>query len=432
MRPTFLGFEASKSALFTSQKALDITGNNLSNMSTEGYTRQRVDQVSVSYSNYASKNYLGTRVALAGLGTDTVGVSQTRDKQLDSAFRSEFAQTSGYSQEKTMLSDVESILQEMDIGTNGNGYGLRYAIENLYTSLQDFSLDTSSVTNASVVSSAFDTFASSLRQMSGSLDAKSEEYKSDLQIDTDGLNEKLQTISHLNKSIREAMVVNQYTEEYGPNELLDQRNLLLDQLAAYGELRVTYNENGTVDVAMNGHNCVSGETCDKLEYSDNTDSTISLRWVSDGKDADTGNGIIKVSADIINGRGQNVQSSTESTTRGILYYKDKLNTLAAKMTEIVNNTVPDQVDASGNITSYKAFFGAQTLNADGTTSIYPDLLVTADNIAVTKELSDDPMYILASDGSADNAPILSMVAKLSSQEYSFGDFSGTVEDFISD
>jgi flagellar hook-associated protein 1 FlgK len=55
MRPTFLGFEASKTALFASQKALDITGNNLANISSKGYTRQRVDQVSAKYHTYATK-----------------------------------------------------------------------------------------------------------------------------------------------------------------------------------------------------------------------------------------------------------------------------------------------------------------------------------------------------------------------------------------
>ena len=70
MRPTFLGFEASKTALFASQKALDITGNNLSNISSEGYTRQRVDQISVGYQDYATRGNMGVRVALAGQGTE--------------------------------------------------------------------------------------------------------------------------------------------------------------------------------------------------------------------------------------------------------------------------------------------------------------------------------------------------------------------------
>ncbi|MFR0873075.1 MAG: flagellar basal body protein, partial [Oscillospiraceae bacterium] len=43
MRPTFLGFETQKRTLQVAQKNLDIAGNNISNINTVGYTRQRVD-----------------------------------------------------------------------------------------------------------------------------------------------------------------------------------------------------------------------------------------------------------------------------------------------------------------------------------------------------------------------------------------------------
>ena len=78
MRPTFLGFEASKTALFASQKALDITGNNLANISSEGYTRQRVDQVSSKFHSYATKGYMG----LKGLKGPTSTIPVRLDSEL--------------------------------------------------------------------------------------------------------------------------------------------------------------------------------------------------------------------------------------------------------------------------------------------------------------------------------------------------------------
>ena len=63
MRPTFMGFESSKAALFASQKALDIVGHNLSNMSSEGYTRQRTDQVAIDVYAYKNRrNYLWSSI----------------------------------------------------------------------------------------------------------------------------------------------------------------------------------------------------------------------------------------------------------------------------------------------------------------------------------------------------------------------------------
>ena len=43
MRSTFIGYEVSKRTIQISQKALDVTNHNLSNINTDGYSRQRVD-----------------------------------------------------------------------------------------------------------------------------------------------------------------------------------------------------------------------------------------------------------------------------------------------------------------------------------------------------------------------------------------------------
>ena len=48
MRSTFMGFEISKRAIFANQKSLDIVGNNLANVDTNGYTRHRVDRASLA------------------------------------------------------------------------------------------------------------------------------------------------------------------------------------------------------------------------------------------------------------------------------------------------------------------------------------------------------------------------------------------------
>ena len=43
-----MGIETAKSSVFTNQKSLDIVGNNLANVDTEGYTRQRVDRAVIA------------------------------------------------------------------------------------------------------------------------------------------------------------------------------------------------------------------------------------------------------------------------------------------------------------------------------------------------------------------------------------------------
>lgn len=433
MRPTFLGFEASKTALFASQKALDITGNNLSNISSEGYTRQRVDQISVGYQDYATRGNMGVRVALAGQGTEILGIGQTRDKQLDNAFRLQNSEIGETSQRSAIYSDIENALQEFDIGSDGNGYGLRNAVSNLYNSLQNFSMDASSPTYAAVTADAFDKLASSINDMYSNLEDVAEKYKSSLSDDCSAVNVSLEKIAGLNKDIREAMVANQYTQEYGPNELLDQRNALIDKISSYAETSIKFNSDGTVDVSLGGHTAVSGENADALNYVENTDGTVDVYWKNSGENAGAGTGKIAAAIDVLNGRGTGVQSPTESTDKGVLYYMDKLNKFASTIADVCNSTIPETVDANGNPLTYKKLFGAAVADKDGTYDVYNDMLITADNISVSNELDNNVNYLLFNGGgNSDNTYLLNLTAKLSKSSFDFGEFKGTFEDYITD
>ena len=76
MRPTFMGLETAKRGIQVNQKAIDIVGNNISNSKTKGYTRQRLDTVSVH--TYGSSQYNYSSIPLAGQGVDARGVAQIR------------------------------------------------------------------------------------------------------------------------------------------------------------------------------------------------------------------------------------------------------------------------------------------------------------------------------------------------------------------
>ena len=78
MRPTVMGFETAKTSIFANQKSIDIVGNNLANLDTNGYTRQRVDRVSVVVASSAGR-VSQNRVGLMGQGVEALGVSQLRE-----------------------------------------------------------------------------------------------------------------------------------------------------------------------------------------------------------------------------------------------------------------------------------------------------------------------------------------------------------------
>ena len=55
MRSSFAGFTTAQLAMRASQKALDVTGQNIANINTKGYTRQRLDLISFSTGRGVSK-----------------------------------------------------------------------------------------------------------------------------------------------------------------------------------------------------------------------------------------------------------------------------------------------------------------------------------------------------------------------------------------
>lgn len=435
MRSTFAGFDASKSALFATQKALDIVGNNLSNISTEGYTRQRADQVSVTLAGYQTR-YKESQVNAAGMGTEVKGIAQLRDERLDTAFRKEFAQTGYFSQSSSMLGEIEGALQELDVGKDGNGYGLSYHIKSMYTALENLSNNAGSATDANVFASSVSQIATLLNESAKTLTDTANQYKSELQTNVTDVNSMLQEVANLNKSIRNCLVGAGYTEQYGPNELKDHRNLLLDQLSAYGGLTVEDQPDGTVTVSMNGHTCVKGTEHDQVNYQENTNGTVQLNWKSDGEDAASGVGSFKATTDILNGRGLNALSNTESNACGFLFYQDKLDTFAQTLTDVLNNTIPASFDQNGKVTAYRKLVGESLPDDEGKYQVFSDMRVTADNIAVTDALFSDPSYVVYDKESTDNSYVLQLIDKLANQEHNFAsgteNFHGTFQQFVAD
>lgn len=434
MRPTFLGFEAAKTGVFASQKALDIVGHNLSNISTEGYTRQRVDQVS-QHVNSEGARFQVDLTSLAGMGVHVNGVEQLRNKRLDTAYRQETTNAGYYDQQSTMLSDIETIINELDIGEDGNGYGLSFAVKDMYTALEDFSYNASSVADANIFAASIKNVTDTLNRLSKNLTKASVQHKEELQVRLEDVNAMLKDIATLNGAIRQSMNTNQHTDQFGPNELKDQRNLLLDKLSEYGNLRVEEQVDGTVTVEMNGHKCVWDTQHDAINYQENIDGTVQLNWKNNGENAAKDVGIFRATLDILNGRGMGATSVNESTVNGFLYYQDKLDAFATVLTDVLNNTFPLEVDEEGNVLSYKTLVGEAVETEDGY-EVKPHMFTTAENITVTDELLNNSSYLITSDNSVDNTAILELIQKLTIDDQSFFNgtetFTGTFQEFVAD
>ncbi len=446
MRPTFLGFETCKRGLATNQKVLDIVGQNLTNWDTPGYTRQRIDIVSVSLNSSASR-YAVQRTDLAGQGVDMAGVSQIRDPYLDRRFRAEYGDASYQSQANTILGDLEAALRED--GLNGtDGGGIQVALSDLFSACSKYAENPADEALANLVGVAAKNVTQTLRELSSKLDGVEEQTKYDMEISVKDYNDKLQKLAQLNKAIRDDVAATARNEYYGPNELLDQRNLLLDELSSYTDTDIKEEKDGTVTVKVNGHTVLAGEKADEINLRENNDGTVTMSWNSTGKEMNSTTGSLKAYGDFVNGAGPNMSSKGETLERGIRYYRGKLDTLARTFATAMNQVVPSQVDAQGNpvrnpdgsIAGYKVLFGARVPKegAPGEYTTTIDFPIDASNIAISDDWVSDPTFVMFQKGNGDPTYAFDMRNLLSGEDASIDfisngeKFTGSFQSYVND
>lgn len=229
---TFDAFTTARLGIYAAQHGLRVTGNNISNINTAGYTRQRIDQS--SFKAGASDMYRSVYDNHVGNGALVTGINQIRDPYLDIRYRNTSSDVGYYDTMLDGLQQIASILDEVGKGEN-DGDGLLYAqLMDLSKSLRQLSADPSkdndNLTRASAeaLSALFNTYA-------GKLETLRKNTLEGFEKDVTSVNEILLNIRNLNESIRD-------NELCGDNalELRDERNRQIDKLSEYMHIRVEY------------------------------------------------------------------------------------------------------------------------------------------------------------------------------------------------
>lgn len=411
--------ETARSAIVVNQIAQDVVANNIANLNTEGYTRQRVERAATAVSTYSNR----VRASFSsgnGTGVTALGVSQVRDSFLDKCFRDENSVSSCYSQTADILNDILSVFPDGADITNDSG--LIGGLESLYTNLNTFIQSPTSQSEANLVKSSFTNLAQILNQLDSGLTTVFKRQSEDLQTTVDRTNDLMEQIASLNKNIAaDATIMANTGSKYSqPNELLDERNTLLDELSNYGDINVTENSDGTVSVEMGGKLVVDKGEYDSLSMTVDKNNYVNVSWRTSGDSVSLSSGSIRAYVDVINGRGSNVQNNKETSVQGIPYYRDRINQFASALADVANSTIPDSVDSSGNVISYKTLLGGYDSNGNAVKTI------TAGNISVSKEWTDEgAAYIIYSDSEnvEDYAQLLSN--KIFEDSYTFSSYGET-------
>ena len=267
---TFGSFGTVRLGIYAAQKGLDVTGNNITNINTEGYTRQRLNQVSLIPG--AADRYFSSYKTRIGQGAVVAGVDQLRDPGLDISYRKAVADVGSANAKLGGLNDLATILDEVGKGDLEQDDGV---ILSQLNDLRD--LINEAITNG------VGTYNSLIRESSKSLASLFNSYASKLeQLDKtyqDKLDQEVTEVNNILKNIQELNVAIRNADIRGDEglELRDQRNLLLDELNEYVKVDVkysmenigadTYIEKLTITLANDpphNHTLVDGEYAAKL------------------------------------------------------------------------------------------------------------------------------------------------------------------------
>lgn len=282
LRATFAGFSTALSAMQSNQKRLDITGQNLANMNTVGYTRQRLETSSLNYTNPVSK-YMCSPDLTVGFGVSMDRISQVRDPYLDAQYRTQMSKASYKDAFQTSLDSLADVLDESTIE------GITSAFNNIQSTLTNMH-DQVYVNDAvfeSELRSRMQALTNLLNEAAGHL-AKAEQAEFDRLDGTDHsengamqeVNDLLRQIGDLNVQIKRNQILGQPSLE-----LMDERNMLLDTLSSYIPIEVSYfkdaEHSGTYQVTDANGNTI---TLDKMDEVDKNYNVIGKKdWPDDLK-----------------------------------------------------------------------------------------------------------------------------------------------------
>lgn len=379
LRATFAGFSVARGALTASQKALDVTGQNISNVYTAGYTRQRLDQVSMSmgYGNYSYSNY----TAQVGNGVLITGISQIRDPYLDIQYRNQMANVGASDAKNSILEQVEGVFDETMKSS------IKDAFSDLESKLLDLANSTGSELDDSIVRASMQSLVNIFHANATNLADKRDQITDDFENNSiRQVNALLKDIAELNKSIKNSQVLG-----YPALELQDDRNNKLDELASYIPIEVIRTdeklsstekvENVQVNILLNKnqkferftlidndkYGSFESETADKftevtlnhLQYNGNTvvtnpDGTpATAETAITEKTGDTVNifiegGTFKGTLDMLNSSG--VFDGDAATEKGLGYYEQAFDLLVDKFATVMNELNQKANDANGQPT----------------------------------------------------------------------------------
>jgi len=353
-------------ALNTTQAELDTTGHNISNASTDGYTRQRVITEAATP--------IQTTYGYLGSGVDISRIEGVRDAFVDEQTNNINSDLNEATIQQQTLSNVESIFNETSTT------GLSAQLTALFNSFQTLAQNPEDIGLRQTVLQTGQQVATTFNIMNGKLQDIQYQTSQQINADVGKINQLAQTIANVNGTI----LANAATFKDAP-DLQDQLNSAVSQLSNLVNVKVVTDPTGVTNITAGGIVLVAANKAYSFKATQ-TDSGISVGRSDSTTPATINSGEVAGLLGIYNDQGTS--------------FSDQLNQIANTLVQTVNSFNSSGYTLSTNgdpPETGKTFFSG---NSAGSIAISQDILNNLNNIAASS--NGDP-------GNGDNATAIANV-----------------------
>lgn len=245
---TFGSMYTAVSGMQLAQLNLSVTGHNLANASTKGYSRQSIIQSDFLY------------IGKVGLGTNVSTLRQIRDKFLDASYRTEATKEAFYEPLVSTGEEIENLLGELN-----NDGATQTIMQDLWDAINNVILDPTNLEIRGTFVNNCVSFADKMQVIYKGLEDYQENLNTEIKNTVDKINYYTKEVDKYNKLIQTAEINGDSANDYR-----DARNVALDNLSELADVTIKETANGTVDILIGSSFLLTGGTINNvgLKYTD--------------------------------------------------------------------------------------------------------------------------------------------------------------------
>jgi flagellar hook-associated protein 1 FlgK len=244
-------------ALQSSQLGIDITGQNVASADVEGYSRKRINQVTL----YAHDSAFGQM----GLGAQVVNIERMRNSFLDEQIRRQNSEVGYFSEVASSFNRMEAILSEP------SDLGIMFYMDEFFNSWQNLANNPEDLSARTMVRTSAQVMMDNFRKAATELANLRQQKNDEIPMRVNRINQLTHEIMNINQEVATVELGNQ-----NANDSRDKRDRLLKELSGLIDITVVENEMGQVTVTTAGHVLVAAS------YRQNLEVTTANREMGDG------------------------------------------------------------------------------------------------------------------------------------------------------